>query len=308
MIRYTILFFTLGLLATPLPGQVEKPAAQPKSKVAQEQDARSKVLELLKSQGVSIDIKRKLVRAEGKIKVTKESIEYIAIGPRGKKHEALVVLKCLGSTLNTALALLRLPRGKNVRYEPIKPPPTQEEVENGAPTVKVIPPEGPKVQMALQWKGKDGKPLVYAIEDLVLDAREDKTLQDVDWIYYGGRMASLYRGEPPVYLADYEQNYISCYYVKPDNQLITIRHKRGNLDENWWPNQYLLPEPGTSCELIISLKPIVKRLPLLKAYPNSGKAPEPKEKTPKEDNPKNPGEGEKAGNSEAGKKGSEAGK
>jgi hypothetical protein len=281
----------------PLPNKQDAPKQDKQDKEdAPKQNARAQVLAILAEQGVHFDGEKKLVRAEGKINIVRDYLEFVAIGPRGKKHESLVMLKCLGSTLNTALALLKLGKGKNVDYKKVVPMPTQEEVENGAPTVIVIPPEGPKVHLALRWKDDKGKTITRAIEDLILDIRADRPLQDVEWIYFGGRMAALYKGEPPVFIADYEQNYISCYYVKPDNQLITIKHVRGNYDDNWWPNERLLPKKGSPCELIISLEPIVKRLPEKEAYPEAGERSqlEPaKEKGPEEGPEKGKEESEK---------------
>ncbi len=243
----------------------QKPAQEKKG------DAKRKLLELFKKQGISLDAKSSQIWVGGKVNITRDFLEFVAIGPRGKKHESLIMLNCLGSTLNTALALLKLKPGKNVDYKPVVPLPTREEVEKGAPTAIVIPPSGPRVYLALRWTTKDGKQKTVAIEDLILDVRKDAPLRDAEWIYFGGRMARLYKGEPPVYMADYEQNYISTYYAKPDNQLITIRHKMGNYDDNWWPNERLLPERGAKVELGISTKPIVKRLPTKESYPDAWK-------------------------------------
>ncbi|MFQ5504830.1 MAG: YdjY domain-containing protein [Planctomycetota bacterium] len=240
-------------------------AQQPASRPAQDAMSQKAALEkLLAKGGIRVDWKKRAIYAKGRITVTRDFIEYIAIGPRGKKHEAMLTLDGLGSTLNAALLALGLKPGKNVDYKPVVPPPTEKEAMDGAPTTILIEPEGPEVHLAVSWTDDKGKEKRYAIEDLLYDLRADAPARDVKWIYIGGQKRAIYRGEPPVFVADYDQNYISNYYVKPDNHLITIKHARARDDENWWPVTDRLPERGTPCELILSLEPVVKLLPLPK--------------------------------------------
>ncbi len=127
--------------------------------------------------------------------------------------------------------------------------------------------------------------------------RKDAPVQGAKFIYIGGRMARLYKGEPPVYMADYEQNYVSNYYAKPDNQIITIKHKMGGYDDNWFPNEHLVPMSGTPVEFGFSTKEIVKRLPTKVCFPDAGKNLEPVEESGKESGKKEAGkkDGEKSG-------------
>ena len=108
------------------------------------------------------------------------------------------------------------------------------------------------------------------MEDLILDLQEGGPIKDVEWIYLGGRMAPLHRNEPPVFITDYAQNFVSAYYVFIPNHLITIHHKRAVNDQNWWPNNSLLPPRGTEVDLIFSLKPLVDRVPWKKTSYREG--------------------------------------
>ncbi|GEM_PF-2373648 len=251
-----------GVPSAPEQGREPKPAtrsSKPGSRPSK-QDALAALRKLLVRDRVDLELEKGRVLASGKVTITDDLIEYVAVGPRGKKHETLVTLFCKGSTLNAALLALGLKKGKNARLTPIEPPPTREEVEKGAPTAKLTPPSGQKVYLALRWSDEEEKEHTVAIEDLILDIQTGKPLQGADWIYFGGRMKAIYRGEPPVFVADYEQNYISNYYVYGDNHLITIRHPRARNDQNWFPNDKLLPPRGTDCKLIISKSPVVPRL------------------------------------------------
>lgn len=296
-----VLFVTSNACGAKSPAPVEQgtetrtPArpAKPQTRAT----AKQELEKLLAREGVTIDKKKGVVKAEGVVTITSDFLEFVAIGPGGKKHEALVTLRCRGSTLNAALLALALPwegKMKNVDFKPVEPLPTEEEVMNGAPTSIVVPPEGPRVYLSLSWHDDKNVEKTYAIEDLILDVRADNTLRDAEWIYFGGMTAPLYRGEPPVFVADYDQNYISTYYTKPDSHLITIRHARGRFDENWWPHQDLLPPRGTPCTLLLSRQPLVKRLPPLARQPEENK---------KEEKKKEQEAADKAGKEKEGKKG-----
>jgi len=249
-------------------GQVEQ--GQEKSKQDEQkgdkdpkQQAKDKaaLVKVLSKAGIEVDWKNKIVRASGTIDIKNDFLEYIAVGPRGKKHESLVVLDCKGSLLKAALIAIGFKGGKNVSYKPIVPAPTKEQVEQGAPTEVIVPPSGMKVHLALEWKDDKKNTVRYAIEDLLIDMQAEGPVQNAEWIYFGGMTRAIYRGEPPVFVADYDQNYISNYYTKPDSHLITMKHKRARDDQNWWPATDRLPDRGTPCTLILSRAEVVKRRP-----------------------------------------------
>ncbi len=265
-------YFPLLLVVALASAQGDKPKKKPAQ--ASAQTAKQALEKLLAEQGVKVDKKKQFVMAEGTVQVTKDWIEFIAVGPRGKKHEALVTLRCLGSSLKAAFLAIGVKPGKNVDFKPVVPLPSEEEVMKGAPTSIVVPPTGTKLWLTLSWHDAKGAEHRVAIDDLLLDARAEDTLQKAEWIYFGGMEAALLRGEKPVFVADYDQNYISAYYTKPDGHLITIRHERGRYDDNWWPYTKRLPPTGTSCTLTFSLLPLAKRLPSYKEVEKAEKAAE----------------------------------
>jgi len=222
-----------------------------------------KAAEILKKEleknGVHLDLENKLVWVKGRVCILNANLEYVAVGERGAKHEALFVLECKPSALNAALLALGLKPGTNYKTIEKKPLPPKEDVISGKVKPYIlIHPEGPQVYLTVEWKGKDGKIIRHDVSELIINLRTRKPLKKCKWIYFGGRMAPLYRGEPPVYIADYEQNIISNCYMMPSNHLITIKHKNGLDDTMWWPNTKLLPPKDTPVKFYISLKPLKK--------------------------------------------------
>lgn len=241
-----------GAPQAPKQNKPKPPASKPSRKKAV-----ALLLKELAAKGVHLDRERHLVWVPGVTWIHNANLEYIATGRRGSTHEALLVLDCKASALNAALLALGLKPGKNYSLkEKIPPPPKKLVMEGKAKPYVLIHPKGPGVILTVEWKGKDGKPIRYRAEDLVLDLSTKKPLPRRRWIYFGGRWAPLYKGEPPVFVADYEENLISVCYMDPGNHLITIRHEHGLDDTRWWPNFYLLPPRGTPIKLYISLEPL----------------------------------------------------
>lgn len=261
-----LLTFPLGgLLAQAQPKTSSKPAQKPVPKRTTKPAQLEQLQKILAKDGVYLDMKKKEVRVNGTIRIVDDFLEYVLTGPRGKTHETLVIVPSKGSSINAALLALGLKPGSNCKSVPIVPKPTEKEFREGAPMNRLIPPKGApnkgsQVWLSLSWKDAKGQRHTYRIEDLILDLQAGGPIKDVEWIYLGGRMAPLHRNEPPVFITDYAQNFVSAYYVFIPNHLITIHHKRAANDQNWWPNRTLLPERGTKVQIIFSLKPLVPRV------------------------------------------------
>lgn len=233
-----------GLLIVAAPRAQEDPAAVA-PEVVQAQEG---VLAQLAEAGIEVDLDAGTVSIPAEVNVVMDPLEYVLIYRRGKKHEALFITDVKPSLLNTAFLLLGFEAGTNATYEPIEPAPTPEEVAAGADWVKVFPPEGMPLWMTAAWKqaseGGEQTEHEAAVADLVLDLVTEQPLQDHEWIYLGGRMAPLYRSEPPVFVADFEGNLMSLCYLEPPNHLVTMKHERARDDQVWWRTE-LSPEPGT---------------------------------------------------------------
>lgn len=201
------------------------------------------------AEGIEIDAKAATVTVKAVMNEPPDPIEYVLIHRRGKRHEAMFWTQCKPSVLHAALLMIGLQPGSNAKAEEIKPPPSIEEIEQGAETVRVTPPKGEPFWMTVRWQTPEGKAMEYCIEDLLLDLSTEKPVVDCSWVYIGGRMAPLYRNEPEVFVADFEGNLISACYMSPDNHLGTIVHKEGRDQNNWWLTNKV-PPPETEVQFV----------------------------------------------------------
>ena len=212
------------------------------------QDLRKEFLALLEKEGIELDEEAMTVTIPVVVNRIGDALEYALIHRRGKTHEALLITEVKPSVLNGALLALGLTPGKNATYREKDPPPTREEVEAGADFVDVFPPEGMAVFMTVSWTDEEDQKHDLPIEDLILDMTTGKIVDAMEWIFLGGRMAPIYRNEPPVFVADYEGNLVSICYLEPSNHLATMKHERARDDMIWWRVDDC-PPPGSELKL-----------------------------------------------------------
>ena len=190
--------------------------------------------DLFAKEKIEVDLAKGTVTVPAVVNAPPDPIEYLLIHRKGKKHEAMFFTESKPSVLNSALLLLGLVPGKNASYKEKVPPPSLEEIEKGADPIVITPPEGQQFWMTVAWTDDQGKPVECCVEELIGDIYRKASVRDASFIYIGGRMASIYKGEPEVYVADFEGNLVSLCYLTPDNHLGTMKHDRARNDENWW--------------------------------------------------------------------------
>ena len=199
---------------------------------------------------IAVDLRAQTVTIPVVMNAPPDPIEYLLIHRKGKKHEAMFYTHSKPSVLNGALLLLGLQPGQNASYKEKDPPPTLEEVEAGVDPLIITAPEGMEFWMTVRFQDiATGKQVEYCIEDLLYDLGAGTPIGATSWIYLGGRMASLYKGEEPVFVADFEGNLVSTCYLAPNNHLGTMKHERARDDQNWWLTTRC-PAPGTEAEFV----------------------------------------------------------
>ncbi len=238
-------------LGQPNPGQQDPKPVE--TKPADAESVVQQVLQQFKKEGIELDAKAETVTIKAVVNEPQDPLEYLLIHRKGKKHEAMFYTKSKPSVLNAALLMLGMQPGQNAKAEEIKPAPSIEEIEKGAETVKVTPPKGMTLWMTAKWTTPEGKAVEYCIEDLLLDLSTQKPVVDCTWVFLGGRMAKFYKDEPEVFAADMEGNLVSTCYMYPENQLLTIAHKAGNDQHNWWLTDRV-PPPETEVEFVFHKK------------------------------------------------------
>ncbi len=231
---------------------VAAPAAQVDPPQALEAQ-RQQLLEQLAEGGVRVDLEQQTIRVAAEVVRVGDPLEYFLIHRQGKSHEALFVTEVKPSLLNSAFLLLGFENGSNAEVVPVEPPPSEAEIEAGARVFDVVPPKGQPLWITVSWQ--DGERRVeHSADELIVDLTTDAALAEGEWIYLGGRLAALYRGDPPVFVADYEGNLISICYLMPANHLATLRHARADDDQNWWRTE-LCPPVGTAVEICFRRQP-----------------------------------------------------
>jgi hypothetical protein len=266
-------------------------AQEPKQQEPKPQDAQQvlqQVLEQFKKEGIELDAKAQTVTIPAVVNEPQDPIEYVLIHRRGKKHEAMFWTKAKPSVLNAALLMLGLTPGQNAKAEEIKPPPSIEAIEKGAETVTITPPQGMTLWMTVHWKTPEGKDVAFCLEDLVLDLRTQKPVVDCTWVFLGGRLARFYKDEPEVFAADLEGNLVSACYMYPENHLVTVSHKDGRDQQNWWLTNKV-PPPETEVRFVFHKQPSAlhkAREERLQKEAAAAKEPPAKPEEPKKEPPK----------------------
>jgi hypothetical protein len=232
-------------------GQEDSKAAQDKPEKSEEaaaQNALAKFHAALKQEGIKIDLAKRTLTLPVVVNRPTNDLEFLLIHRQGKAHEALLVTECTPSILNSGLMALGVPMGKNASFKKKDPMPSEDELRAGADPYILVPPSGGRMYMTVSFEGKDGKQVVLPVEELLLDWMDNVSVADNQWVYLGGRMAQMYRGDPEVFMADYEGNLISVCYKHPNNHLLTMVHERAR-DEMNWAIAPSCPAPGTEIAL-----------------------------------------------------------
>lgn len=235
-------FAPLACSQQPASGDATKPAS-PQDPAVGKQVA-DELKALFAKEKIDVDLTKGTVTVPAVVNAPPDPIEYLLIHKKGKKHEAMFFTESKPSVLNSALLLVGLVPGKNASYKEKNPPPSLEEIEKGADPIVITPPEGQPFWMTVAWSDDQGNAVERCVEDLIGDLTTKSPVRDASFVYIGGRMASIYKGEPEVYVADFEGNLVSLCYLNPDNHLGTMKHDRSRSDENWWLTD-MVPAAGT---------------------------------------------------------------
>ncbi|TAH39611.1 MAG: hypothetical protein EYC70_02140 [Planctomycetota bacterium] len=228
----------------------------------------------LAGKGVRFDPERGLIELDGRIAQTYEPLEYLLVArPKGKDYEALLAVEDVSvGALNTALLLAGMEPGRNAKFALVQPPPTPEEMAQGAPAYTVEPPAGTGMYIYVWWEeevrdaaGARSERYFYRAEDLVLNARSERTYQRGPWIYLGSRFVRPHKDAPELFAAEAEGNLVSIVYFDPSNQLMTGSDPEADNQHVWYPNFYLLPEIGHPVKILFSREPLDAPPPTLNA-------------------------------------------
>ena len=164
----------------PAPAEAPAPAAEPPAEPAaaprpEEPDLETEVEEkdkgiFLLNGGGRIYYRDRMIALNGVSLLQRGPIELFACTEGGKDHESVVRLRCHPEALNLGLILLRLKNG---------PPPAKL----GVPAV----PQGDRVIVTIEWRGKDGAVVARRAEELIRRVDREETMPFVGWTFIGSQ-------------------------------------------------------------------------------------------------------------------------
>lgn len=244
-------------VAEPIPGSAGQAAAPQLPSTAPQAAPISPAVaaqlrEAFAAEGILLDVTLGIAAVPAEILVRSELLEYLVVNPRGAVHESAFLTAITASRINAAMLALGVTPGTNARWNRRDPPPTPEELREGAPAYEVTLPQGDGFYLYVAWK-LDGEVVFHRMEDLILDLRRGATMRRHRWVYLGSRMVRLRADNPEeAFAADLEGNLINIAFFEQGNTLLTGALLECEDQTAWQSNFWLLPERGSQVELVFS--------------------------------------------------------
>lgn len=234
----------------------DAPSPPPSQQPAQD-PAQAALVARFAEQGIRVDLDAKTIELDARISNLREPLEYLLVlQPQGKDYESL--LSCAGipaEALNAAMLLLGVEKGQNGRVTPVEPPPSLEEIQNGAEPYVMRPASGDGFYIYVSWEEQiDGQtePFVYRAEDLVINARDEGTYQRGKFVYLGSRFVKPHKDAQEFFAAQGEGNLVSLCLFDPANHLLAGSDPDSDNQDAWYSNIFLLPPMGHPVKVIFA--------------------------------------------------------
>lgn len=222
------------------------------ARAPQSDDAVRKLVEALGTHGLLLDPERKLCALEVKVGIRDDLLEYVLVNPRGQSHESLFTSDVPPRVLNTALLALGVQPGENVRVREKTPPPTPEELRDGAAAYTIEPPTGDGFYLYAAWREGD-EVYWYRVEDLVRDLESGRGMRRHRWVFLGSKTApdKQHPGQE-LFAAELEGNLVNLALFEQGFTLVTTALPECIKQTIWLPNAWLLPERGERVLLVFA--------------------------------------------------------
>lgn len=201
--------------------------------------------------GLHFDAEAGLLAVPVSVEVTNELLEYLLVAPHGAAHESLLLTGVDPQILNAAFLALGVTPGTNASWEEKDPPPTEEELRQGASPYEVVAPTGDGLYLYVGWREGD-ETFFFRAEDLIRDLDRGRTMRRQAWTFLGSAM--MRRGEdgPELFAASAEGNLINVSFFSAGHTLLTGTTRDCIKQTVWLPNAWLLPPRGSELRLVAS--------------------------------------------------------
>jgi hypothetical protein len=232
---------------------------------------------------VHLDLARGLCWIPVTIDVREDLLEYLLVNPKGAAHESLFTTEVVPSRLNLALLALGVEAGHNAKWTSKEPPPTEEEMQNGALPYVVEPPSGDGFYLYAGWR-EGTETYFYRVDDLLRDLETGRSMRRHAWVFLGSRVVRMRtRNADPkdssskddssrksstkevapkegptkeVFAADVEGNLVNIAFFEEGNTLVTAALPECLKQTIWLANGWLLPQRGAPVALLFSRRPL----------------------------------------------------
>ena len=218
---------------------------------------------------VHLDLARGLCWIPVAIDVREDLLEYLLVNPKGAAHESLFTTEVVPSRLNAALLALGVEPGRNAKWKPKEPPPTEGEMQSGALPYVVEPPSGDGFYLYAGWR-EGNETYFHRVDDLLRDLETGRSMRRHAWVFLGSRVvrmrvrdAAATKESPSkesatkeVFAADVEGNLVNIALFEEGNTLVTAALPECLKQTIWLSNGWLLPQRGAPVALIFSRKPL----------------------------------------------------
>ena len=217
------------------------------------------------AEGILLDLQHQMASVPAEVLVRGELLEYLVVNPRGAVHESAFLTGVSASRINAAMLALGAQPGQNARWKRRDPPPTPEELREGAPAYDVELPKGDGFYLYVAWK-LDGETVFHRMEDLILDLRSGATMRRHQWVYLGSRMLRMRPDrDEEAFAAELEGNLINIAFFEQGNTLLTGALPECEDQTSWQSNFWLLPDRGSPVEIVFSREKLVTCPPEVEA-------------------------------------------
>jgi hypothetical protein len=179
---------------------------------------------------VTVDLTAKTVTCGGKVNMSKGVIEYLAVAPRGKLHESILLLNARPLHLQLGLILLGLEPKGGLRY--------QGDTQT---------PLGSPVDVFVSWQ-RQGKPVRVHAEDVVWDVVKKRPMDRKAWVFSGSLV------DKNGFVADRELSLIATY--RDPAAIVNNVLPTGSDDSIYKVNERIVPHWDTPVTVTFTPAPV----------------------------------------------------
>ena len=193
---------------------------------------------------IHLDKNTRSMTFPGKVNMAEGAIEYLICTPRGSTHESLLVTEVQPTDIHFAMLLLDAKGAGLLAPAPADAPPEQINAEF---LKKARELKGDHITISVKWKDAAGKERSVAVEDWVLNKKENKSAPRGPWLYTG----SMFSDDK--FLAQL-QGAVASLVTNPA-ALINNPRKGHDDDRVWMVNVKSVPPIETPLSVTLQIEP-----------------------------------------------------